>query len=323
MRIAVLGASGFVGSAVRAAARHAGHHVIEVPAPRLTTAARGTDAVHAQAMMADDDAATLADRLTEAQVVINAAGLATPGAGMTDAVVGANALLPGVVVRAAALAGAERVVHVSSAAVHGEARVLDPAAQPRPASPYGWSKLWGEQVASAAVLQSPPTPGAGQPERGAGQPDHGVGQPDRRPRRGDHGASGPTVVTYRPTSVHGPGRSVTDQVRRLARSPLACVAAPGDDPTPQVMVEQVAAHALHLATAPEVPTGPVIHPWEGWTTSSFLQHLGDGRRPRRIPRPLARAALAVAKTAGRLHPRLGANARRLEMLWFGQRQKPT
>ncbi|MGC0249429.1 NAD-dependent epimerase/dehydratase family protein [Pseudactinotalea sp. Z1748] len=322
MRIAVLGASGFVGSAVCAAARHAGHHVLEVPAPRLTTAARGTDAVLAQAVRADDDATTLAADLTEAEVVINAAGLATPGAGMTDDLVGANALLPGVVKRAAARAGVERVVHVSSAAVHGEAKVLDPGADPRPTSPYGWSKLWGEQVASAAGLHQPPTPGAGHSDPGVAQPDHGAKQSDRGARRADHGAPGPTVVTYRPTSVHGPGRGVTDQVRRLARSPLSCVAAPGDHPTPQVMVEQVASHALHLASATEVPTGPVIHPWEGWTTSSFLQHLGDGKRPRRIPRPLARAVLAVAKTAGRLHPRLGANARRLQMLWFGQRQLP-
>lgn len=258
VRIAVLGASGFIGSAVCAVARHHGHEVVEVRAPRLSCAARGAGEVLTTALKADDDVAALADDLTGAQVVINAAGLATPGSAMTDGLIGANSLLPAVLTRAAARAGVGRVVHLSSAAVYGDARVLDPAVRPRPISPYGWSKLWGEDALVSAAEVGP-------------------------------GAQvGPAVIRYRPTSVHGPGRGVTEQIRRLARSPLSSVAAPGDDPTPQVMVEQVATFALSLATAPEVPTAPVIHPWEGWTTSSFLEHMGQGRRPVRIPRPVSR-----------------------------------
>ena len=320
MRIAILGASGFVGSAVASAAKAAGHDVVAVPAPRIRSSARGTQPVirAADALAADalgagapapagpdaetplagapedggttaaaprDHHAELLKDLTGAEAVINAAGLAAPGSAMTDQLVGANAVLPALVARAAAGAGATRVVHISSAAVHGDAPVLDPAADPRPNSPYGFAKRWGEQAFNDA-------------------------------------GAGIEAVVYRPTSVHGPRREVTDMLRRLARSPLASVAAPGDDPTPQVMVDQVAALALELATTAQVPTAPVIHPWEGWTTSSFLQHLAGGKRPLQIPRPLARAVLATAKTAGRLHPRAAAQARRLEMLWFGQRQAP-
>lgn len=285
MRIAILGASGFVGDAVHHAATVAAHDAVAVQAPRLRTGARGTQPVRQAAQMADDDAASLATRLHRAEVVINAAGLATPGAAMTDALVGANALLPGVLARAAGSAGARRLVHISSAAVHGDAPVLDARAQPEPASPYGFSKLWGEQA--ALVL-------------------------GRR--------AGLEVVIYRPTSVHGAGREVTEMIRRLARSRVASVAAPGDDPTPQVMVHRVAEFALDLATADECPDHPVIHPWEGWTTSSFLAHVGDGRRPMMVPRLLARGLLAGAKAAGQWHPGIGAQARRLEMLWFGQRQ---
>mgnify|MGYP001172743184 FL=1 len=286
MRIAVVGATGFVGAAVHHVAAQAGHDVVAVRAPRLRTTARGTQPVRRAAEEADDDVAALATDLHRVQVVINGAGLATPGAAMSDELAGANSMLPGVLARAAAEAGVGRLVHASSAAVHGDAPVLDARERPQPVSPYGFTKLWGEQAALALGRRA-----------------------------------GLDVVIYRPTSVHGHGRDVTAAVERLARSPLASVAAPGDDPTPQAMVDDVAALALDLATAPEVSAGPVIHPWEGWTTSSFLEHLSGGKAPAQVPRPLARTLLLGAKAAGRMHPGIGAQARRLEMLWFGQRQR--
>src|SRR4051812_33976960 len=98
MKIAVLGGSGFVGSAVLRAIEGTA-----VPAPRLSTDAREVDALLLEA------AAHTLD-LTGYDVVVNAAG--DPDASSTDLdrLVGANALLPVVALRAAEKAGVRRFV---------------------------------------------------------------------------------------------------------------------------------------------------------------------------------------------------------------------
>lgn len=280
MILAVVGASGFVGQAVAAELRRAGHEVLEVVAPRLASTHRDVTALVAQAR---SEADVLEDLLPPCDAIVNAAGLAEPGAPASDALFGANALLPGVLAVLAARHGA-RLVHLSSAAVHGSARVLDETRDPSPESAYGESKLAGERVAVAC--------------------------------------GGPrTVAVYRPTSVQGAGRQVTQALARLARSPLASVAGRGAAPTPQALVDNVAVVCRYLVESDDVPPRAVLHPWEGLTTSDLLAGLG-GRRPVRIPVLVARPLLSAARMVGRLHPGVLANARRLEMLWFGQQQRP-
>jgi nucleoside-diphosphate-sugar epimerase len=127
----------------------------------------------------------------------------------------------------------------------------------------------------------------------------------------------PETVIFRPTSVHGVERSVSRSVAKLARSPLASVAGDGSAPTPQVLVENVGSAvafvALHEGTVPPI----VLQPWEGLTTASLIEVLG-GRRARRVPRKLAQGLVSALRRAPAA--KVAANVRRLEMLWFGQRQ---
>lgn len=288
MRVAVFGSSGFVGSEIVRVLSDSGIEVSPVPAPRLRASSRTEEGLRAELSgpFAVEETTRLSEVLAGTDAVINSAGLAEPGSGESDELFGANALLPGVIAAAAEKAGVSLLLQISSAAVHGSAKVLDPQAQPVPESPYGRSKLFGEVLTKSA-------------------------------------AKGTRVLVYRPTSVHGVGRAVTEKIAKLAKSRFSSVAAPGTDPTPQVMVEQVAEYVRRLVANPPETDDPIIHPWEGWTTSSFLEYMGDGRQPIRVPRSLARAALAAAKGLGRIHPGIGANARRLEILWFGQGQTGT
>lgn len=282
-RVVLLGSTGFVGSAVASDLRAAGLDVVEVSAPRLSTAARGIDALRATVDEHVDDPALAA--IDDCDVVVNAAGLATPGQDETDGLVGANSLLPGVIAARLSRQPGRRMVHVSSAAVHGTSRVLDERETVRPASAYGRSKLAGEELALV------------------------------------EGGSATEVIIYRPTSVQGSDRGVTAGIRRIARSPLSSVRGRGDEPTPQALVENVARVVRDLVVADEVPEGPVIHPWEGQTTASLLAGMG-GRRPLRLPGVFVDGMLTVGYAAGRVHSGVLAQVRRLDMLWRGQAQTP-
>jgi len=101
---------------------------------------------------------------------------------------------------------------------------------------------------------------------------------------------------------------------------LAAVAAPGDDPTPQIHVDNVGIACAHLADEATDAPFVVLHPWEGWTTRAFLQSLGD-RDPQFIPRPIASAIVKTAKAVAKPTRSLDAQVRRLEMLMFGQPQR--
>jgi dTDP-4-dehydrorhamnose reductase len=86
--------------------------------------------------------------------VVLAAGLATPDAQWSAALVGANALLPGLTAVAARRVGAGRFLHLSSAAVRAEAGARESTAV-APFSAYSRLKALGEQV--IASLVGPPT----------------------------------------------------------------------------------------------------------------------------------------------------------------------
>lgn len=280
--VAVVGATGFVGSACAAELAREGFRVVAVTAPRLKAASAQPRRLRAEA--AELERTTrLAERLSGADIVLNAAGCARPTSGGEPELMGANALLPALIVTASARAGVRRVVHVSSAAVQGRRRVLDETGEVSPVNAYGRSKAAGE-----AVLLH----------------DQDV-----------------EVVVLRATSVHGPDRAVTRRVVRLARSGLATVAAPGDDHTPQVHIDNVARAVVRLCQSTQPAPPIVLQPSEGWTTSQFLAAMG-GKEPRQVPRALARRLVAATAATGRMHDSLAGQSRRLELLLFGQGQVP-
>lgn len=275
MRIAVVGASGFVGSEVAGVLREEGHDVDEVRAPRVSaTAVR---------LGVNLDSATvggLEEQFRCLDAVINCSG--NPDASEQDAssLIAANAMSPAIVARAARNVGVRRLVHVSSVVVQGRRPQLDESGATEEFSTYARSKAEGE----------------------------------RWVRREFGGA-----VIYRPPSVHAKGRRVTSMTVRIARSPFASVAAPGDQPSPQALIGNVASAIAYLATTDQQPPGVVIHPWEGLTSSDVMELLG-GRYPLVLPRRLARVVCRVLEAAGTRAPIVSANARRIEMLWFGQEQ---
>ena len=282
----MLGSTGFIGNAVCADLAAAGITVRPVPAPRLSSAAADAPALLAEAAELEQVRAGLAAAFTGVQVVVNAAGLATPGGTDSPALRGANSLLPLVVADAADAAGVQRFVHLSSAAVQGHRPFLDESSHVQPFSAYSRSKALGER-----------------------------GLADR--------AAGPcSIVTIRATSVQGTQRPTTAKLARLAASPLASVAGKGTAPSPVSSVDSlvrfVRAVGLHQGHVPAV----VLQPWEHATVAGVLEAAG-GRKPLRLPAWLCRSALwagyRLSTLAGeRLHGAL----RRVEMMWFGQRQVP-
>jgi dTDP-4-dehydrorhamnose reductase len=185
-------------------------------------------------------------------------------------------------VLARAVGDSVRLVHVSSAAVQGRRPVLDETSTREPFSPYSSAKALGEELLLSQR---------------------------------------PASTCFRATSVHGRGRSVTASLVRLAGSPLASVAGAGDGPTPQVLVENVGDAVAYLALCEEQPPAIVLQPSEGMTTADLVRVLG-GREPRRVPVRLARGLVAGGHLVGARVPAVAGMTRRVEMLWFGQRQSP-
>jgi nucleoside-diphosphate-sugar epimerase len=280
--VAVVGASGFVGSAVTAYLRGIGTPVRTVRAPRL--GAR-PDALVQQLRRHSRQAQMLAEELADCSVVVNAAGLARATSGGGAGLYGANTLLPLVIEEGARLAGLERFIHISSAAVQGRLPRLTETATFAPTSAYARSKAMAEQALLAQGW-------------------------------------GGTVI-LRATSVHGVERAISRKLMRLAHSPACVVASPGSAPTPQVHVSQVARAVGLLADLGLKPPALVLQPWEGFTTRSFFEMFAPGRTPHQLPAWACRPALAGAYALGRITPSsVWANIRRAEMLLFGQEQEP-
>ena len=277
---AVIGGSGFIGSAVAQALHDRAWKVRVVPAPRLFLSANYSMASVLLASF-ESEVAALADELAGVGVVVNAAG--SPNASSRDlaTILGPNGALPVVVRRAAQRAGALRFVHISSSVVQGDREVLDSSMRTQAFSPYSCSKIAGERWLLAET-----------------------GQP-------------PLVTIYRPPSVHAPGRAVTRRISALAASPLATVAGRGERKTPQALLENVGDAVAFVATSSSPPPAIVHHPWEGLTTSDLMRRLGR-RNPLHLPTPVARAAVATMCAVERFIPSIAPNRRRVELLWFGQ-----
>ncbi|WP_434056290.1 NAD-dependent epimerase/dehydratase family protein [Georgenia wangjunii] len=279
--LTLFGATGFVGSAIAAEARLHDHEVSSPSAPRLTY--DGDLSGTPRPDTHDPDI----ERWLEAAVrgsdaVVNAAGIADASAPTSPQLIGANAYWPLLLARACARARVPRLIHISSAAVQGRT-TLDETMRSAPFSPYSASKALGERwVASVPGIE---------------------------------------VCTLRPTSVHGPERSVSRSVGRLAASRLSSVAGGGVRHTPQVQVRTVAMSVEFLATFPGKLPPVVLTPDERLTTAEFL-HLIGGRPPKTIPESVARVLVRLARVSGMAHPAMSANARRLELLWFGQPRTP-
>ncbi|MER7587634.1 NAD(P)-dependent oxidoreductase [Micromonospora sp. NPDC127501] len=282
-KVAVLGSSGFVGRAVVAELGNRGVEVQPVAAPRLSWPL--THALRADSVPADlyeDVVDALAAQLDGAQTVINTAGLPNGSAPDSAELYGGNTLLPTLVARASALVNARRLVHVSSAAAQGQ-MALDETARTMPFSPYSRSKAIGERLL----------------------------------RREDC----IETVIYRSTWVHDVDRPNTRALIRLAQSRASCVAGDGTAPTPQVLIDDVAAAITHLGLVDGSVPPIVLQPYNGMTTGLLLRLLG-GREPLHLPPRVARYATRCLTAYGRTSLNANAHARRVEMLLFGKRQVP-
>lgn len=289
---AVIGGTGFVGTEIVRLLSSLGARVEIVVAPRLTLDV--SSQAHQVVSNAEESPGVeeLTRSLEGCDVIINAAGLALSNSAQTPELMGANALLPVVTARAAVHASAQRFVHVSSAAVQGRKMVLDESMDLQPFSPYSRSKALGERALH-----------------------EGVGLGYISPHL--------EVVVVRATSVQGEGRQTTRSLQRVARLPLASVAAPGEAPTPVTSVTALANLVVQVGAYPGPVPSTVLQPWEGMTTGSVLRAAG-AERPFVIPAILCRSMVMVGYVVSKmLRGRFDGTIRRVELMWFGQRQLPT
>jgi nucleoside-diphosphate-sugar epimerase len=283
VKIAVLGAAGFVGRAVVDALTPVGVDVQAVHAPRIRCTTNGDPAASVRTWRSAHarEYGVLTDALAGAEVVVNAAGLARPDSADAAALEGANAVLPGVVAWAACDAGARRLVHVSTAAVQGRRDPLDETEHYDATTPYARSKLLGERVLLDTDLSRPVE-----------------------------------TIVYRPTSVMGPTRAMTRSLVRLANRRVVPLFGDGAAPLPSALVQNVGAATVALATG--ASSGAIaVHPSEGMTARALLEAFG-ARRFLRVPRSLARIVDLALGRHGSRSARREAWARRLELLAFGQ-----
>ena len=290
-RWALVGASGFIGQAIADDLRGRGLEVVSIPAPRVRLDPALVDGSRvASVAMLDPAVTSLSSRLAGADVVVNAAGLATPDAPASAELYGANALLPAIIGAAVRAAGVPRLIHISSAAVQGRRPVLDETAETAPFSPYSRSKALGESALLTMAAQHAP----------------GID---------------PDFIIVRATSVQGTGRSTTVNLRRIAHSPLASVAAPGTQPSVVSSLPRLVGF-VRLVGSCTSPLSPVLlQPWEGLSTSDVIR-LAGGREPWLLPAWLCSMVLAVGRRIGQVIPEVAGLVRRMELLWLGQRQAP-
>ena len=286
----VIGASGFVGSAIVARLNAEGISVDPIEAPRLATRSLDVDSIIDEAEQLEGIIDSLAEAFASAQVVVNAAGLAAPNMQDLPPLMGANALLPAVIAIAAQRTGVRRVIHLSSAAVQGPRPVLDASEETAPFSAYSFSKTLGEE----ALLDLQ---------------DYFLEE---------HHESAPELCILRATSVQGRGRRTTELFAKMASSPFASVAGAGQGKSPVSSVYALSEFVVMLGTFPgELPT-IVLQPWEGATVASASLDAGR-RKPHHLPEWLCRAAIKAGyKVSELMNDRFSGSVREVEVMWFGQ-----
>ncbi|TFD70125.1 NAD-dependent epimerase/dehydratase family protein [Cryobacterium sp. Hb1] len=279
----IFGATGFVGTAIVSELKARGFQVAVAAGPRLKLNPSAS-AEEALSQLRDyaDVLKGLVPLMREADVVVNAAGLAQPDSGGGDELFGANALLPSLLLTASQEAQVQRFVHLSSCAVQGRQRILDESPSVFPFSPYSHAKALGELMICA------------------------------------HPASSLAVI-IRATSVQGPGRPTTRRLQRMAQSPFASVAGAGTNSTVVSSVGGLAAFVAYVGSFERSVPAIVLQPWEGLTTGSLLQ-LAGGHPPRHYPILLCRALVGIGYAVGRVVKPANGLVRRIDLMWFGQAQ---
>ena len=286
--------TGFVGSALAAAlkSRSVTHRIVHAPRVRHEMYATTAQTMAAVATAVNQcEIEKLAEAFVGASVVVNAAGLATPGAPASTSLSGANGLLPGLIFAAAIRAGVRCMIHLSSVAVQGRARLLTESERKRPQSAYGRSKALGEDTALQLSRADP----------------------NLRTQ----------LRILRATSVQGPRRShlgctdphskVADGERRGHRGPTqSCIKFAGAN-----LGNSRACRGSPMRRRSSCSLGKGLQ-----LASSALQQFG-ATNLLKLPTPFCRMALWAGYAISRgLRGRFDADLRRLEIMWFGQRQVP-
>lgn len=288
-RWAVVGASGFIGRNILHHLETEGIEVIGIAAPRVTFDLV-PDPVHEIIKVSQTHPAVekLVTEFEGIDVVINAAGAASPGGKGGNYIYGANSLLPAIIALASAKAGVGRMIHLSSAAVQGRTMVLDSSTKVFPFSYYSHSKALGER-AILTILKS---------------------------------LENSDISIIRATSVQGEGRPTTVQLKRVAQSRFSSVAFPGSQPSAISSVTTLC-DFIQLVGAYEGKMAVIqLQPWEGLNVREVLI-LSGSREPVVLPRFLCRFLVAAGHFVGRGVPTVAGVIRRVEMMWFGQELKAT
>lgn len=284
-RLGVLGARGFVGKSVLAAAAANGHQPVVLPRIKLPAIHSVTSDSLPQL---DDHVAALhtanpelLEALQSVDVVINAAGLALPISNDTDALWNTNTLLPAVLDHLCHASGVRRVVHVSSSSVQGDQSPLTEQATWNPLSEYARSKASAEQYLLCHALTE--------------------------------------TVIYRATSVMGPGRAIVDRLVSFYGHRLVPVFGDGSASLPLSALPNTGAAIVALALS-ETAQKIAMQPCEGVTQRALAEALcRPGARIVRIPVP--RLFQWARNQANALPGPVVALLRRADLIVFGQAQE--
>lgn len=262
MSIAITGATGFVG----------GHLLDRLAGSAVACLARGPSAALARSGCrvvpgAIDDPAALDALLSGADVVFHVAGLIAARSEAEFLAVNRDGTAA--VAQACRRAGVARLVYVSSLAVTGPSergRPVDETTPPRPLTPYGRSKLAGEQ----SVRES-----------------------------------GAIFTIVRPPIVYGPRDRQTLWLFRMARRGLVPLLGDGSQELSLVHAADLAEALVAAAASPAAAgrTYHAAHP-EVVTQRALLEEIGRavGSRARLLPIPgsAVRVALAVSGAVARV-----------------------